>query len=266
MVAALTLAACGDNDNPTEVTLGETTLVVLVNPTVNTANQVSVPAPGTARADVTVSVAGGPSSSTSATGVAVLAPVPAGSRTVTMSGGGATGQLTASITNRDLREIAVALGSAGASEMANVVYSFGGEVVEVSSSMTTQQINAELAKSNLIVLFRSGNYTGNYVFAGSNVTLFGEGTSGGTVTINGSVTVSGSRNRMRGTRINGDLNVPGSDFGMSFSRVSGSFTMAGSDGTLLNNAFCGTTTISGSGARLIGNAGMAPIAAAVGCT
>lgn len=265
-LAVLAALACGGDDttSPTQVTFGQTTFVVLVNPTVNTANQATVPQPGTARAGVTVAVAGGPSVATDANGVAVLAPVTAGAKTLSLSGGGAGGQLSASIADRDLREIAVAASGNAASEMANVLYAFGATVVEVTPSMTIQQVNAELAKSNLIVFFRQGSYTGDLVFAGSDVTLFGEGTTGGTVTLNGNVTVQGSRNRMRGARITGTMSVPGSNFGMSFSRVNGSFQMAGSGGVLLNNAFCGSATISGSGSRLLGNAGLAPIAASAG--
>jgi|SRR5688500_15491238 len=254
--------ACGDDDvSPTQVTLGETTLIVLANPAVNTLNQASVPTSGTARSGVSVSVAGGPSAVTDANGVVVLRPIIPGTKTVSFSGGGTAGQLTVAMANQDLREVAVALGTNAANEMANVQYAFGGTVVEVTPSMSVQQVNAELARSNLIVLFRSGAYTGALTFAGSNVTLFGEGATGGNVTLNGNVTVSGSRNRIRGARIVGNLSVPGSDFGMSFSRVTGSVQIAGSNAVLLNNGLCGTVTISGSGAKLLGNAGIAPVPA-----
>lgn len=261
-VCAFAAFACGDdNIDPTQVTLGETTLVVLANPTINAANQASVPAPGSARSGVTVSVAGGPSAVTDANGVAVLRPVTPGTRTVSFSGGGTGGQLTVSIADEDLREVAAAVTTSSAAEMANVLYALGGTVVEVTPSMTVQQVNTELAKSNLIVLFRSGSYTGALTFAGSNVTLFGEGATGGNVTLNGNVTVSGSNNRMRGARIVGDLSVPASGFGMSFSRVTGSVQIVGSDAVLLNNSLCGTVTVSGSNPRLLGNAGIAPIPA-----
>lgn len=264
-VCAFAAVACGDdNVGPTQVTLGETTLIVLANPPVNTANQVTVPAPGTARSGVTVSVAGGPSGVTDANGVVVLRPVTPGTKTGSFSGGGTGGQLTVGIADKDLREVAAAVGSSAASEMANVLYAFGGTVVQVTPSLTVTQMNAELAKSNLIVLFRSGTYTGALTFAGSNVTLFGEGNTGGNVTLNGNVTVSGSSNRMRGVRIVGDLSVPGSDFGMSFSRVTGTVQIDGSNAVLLNNGLCGTVTISGSGARLLGNAGIAPVPAPSG--
>lgn len=260
------VAACGGDDatSPTQVTFGETTFVIIVNPPINQVNQASVPSPGTARLNVTASVQGGPSGVTDQDGVVVLRPITGGTRSLSFSGGGASGQLSVSIAEKDLREVAVASGSSGSSEMANVQYAFGGQVVEVRPSMTIQQVNAELAKSNLIVFFRSGTYTGDLTFAGSNVTLFGEGPKGGTVTLSGKVTVSGSRNRMRGVRVTGTMTVPGSDFGISFSRVAGAFQMAGSNGALLNNAFCSSVTISGSGVRALGNTGLAPLPAPSG--
>ena len=53
--------ACGDDTitNPTEVTLGETTFVVLVNPAVNDANATTVPTPGAGQLGVDVSAEGG---------------------------------------------------------------------------------------------------------------------------------------------------------------------------------------------------------------
>ncbi len=75
------------------------------------------------------------------------------------------------------------------------------------------------------------------------MTLFGEGSQGGTVTIDGNVTVSGSGNRVRGARITGSLSVPGSSAGISYSRVVGPLTFEGSNGVLLNNEICGTATV-----------------------
>ena len=148
--------------------------------------------------------------------------------------------------------------------MANVHYAFGGAVVEITPSMSVTEVNSELARSNLIVFFRAGAYTGNLVFAGSNVTLFGEGPQGGQVTLNGTVDVEGSANRIRGARMMSAVSVPGSNFGFSFSRVSSGFSMDGSQGVLLNNAFCGTVTIAGSGTTALGNAGLAPLPAPTG--
>ena len=259
LVAAL---ACGSDTGtePTEVTLGETTFVVLVNPIVNDDNAASVPTPGSAQSGVSVSVAGGPSGSTNASGVVVLSQVEPGSKTLSVGGS----DVTVTIADKDLRELAIALDGGSASVMANVRYAFGGQVVEITPSMSLAEVNSALSQSNTIVFFRAGTYTGDLQFSGSNVTLFGEGPTGGTVTLSGNITVDGSGNRIRGARITGDLSIPGSNVGISFSRVVGDLQLDGSNATLLNNSFCGSVTIAGSGLTALGNAGMAPIAAPAG--
>jgi hypothetical protein len=266
LVALLAALACGDGTGPTDVSFGVTTFVVLANPIVNDLNDANVPAPGSSRSGVSVSVAGGPSGTTDANGVVVLSPVTAGSKTLSLSGGGSSGQASVSIADKDLREVAVSLSGSTAQVMANILYAFGGTVVEITPSMSLADVNAALAQSGTIVFFAAGTYTGDLMFSGSNVTLFGAGNQGGAVTLNGNVTVEGSGNRIRGARITGNLTVPGSGFGMAFSRVAGAFDLDGSGGTLLNNAFCGTVTIAGSGTRILGNAGLAPIPEpATGC-
>jgi hypothetical protein len=212
-------------------------------------------APGGVRSGVSVSVDGGPSGTTDANGVVVLADVEPGTRTISLSGSGLSGELSVSIADKDLREVAVALAAGGAEVMADVRYAFGGQVVEVTPSMSVPEVNDALAQRNTIVCFNAGTYTGDLVFSGSNVTLFGQGTQGGQVTPNGSIEVGGSANRIRGARMTSDLSVPGSHFGFSFSRVAGAFDLSGSNAVLLNNGFCGTITISGSGTTALGNAG-----------
>ncbi|HUF35565.1 MAG TPA: hypothetical protein VMN37_06420, partial [Gemmatimonadales bacterium] len=176
----LALACGGDGPtDPAEVPYGQTTMVYLLNPVVNDLNAASVPAPGTTRSDVTVAIDGGPSGTTTANGDLVLGPVSAGTKAVSFSTSGASGQLNLEIAAGDLREIAVALDGSGANVMANLQYAFGGQVVEITPAMSVQEVNAELARSNLIVFLRSGTYTGDLEFSGSNVTLFGEGSQGG---------------------------------------------------------------------------------------
>jgi hypothetical protein len=258
--------ACG-GDGPTDppgVAYGETTVVYIMNPVVNDVNAVAVPTPGTSRSGVNIAVTSGPSGTTGANGDLALAPIPTGARPVSYSAGTTTGQLSLDIAQGDLREIAVALDGSGAGAMADVRYIFGGTVVDITPTMTIAQVNAELARSNLIVFLRAGTYTGDLSFSGSNVTLFGEGSQGGTVTINGNVTVSGSGNRLRGARIAGNLSVPGSGAGISYSSVEGALLVDGSNAVLLNNAFCGSATVSGSGVLALGNAGLAPLSAPPG--
>jgi hypothetical protein len=260
--------ACGGDDatDPSDVPYGETTVVYLLNPVVNEVNAVAMPTPGDSRSGVEVTIADGPSGTTGASGDLVLEPLSAGAHTVSFDDGAAGGQLDLTIADGDLREIAVALDESGASVMADLRYAFGGEVVEITPEMSVQDVNAELARSNLIVFLRSGTYEGNLEFSGSNVTLFGEGPQGGTVTIEGSVVVSGSGNRIRGARITGDLVLPGSNAGITHSQVEGALTLDGSGAVLINNAFCGPAEISGSGLLALGNAGLDPLPAPVtGC-
>jgi hypothetical protein len=256
------MAACGDDavTDPGEVELGETTYVFVLNPTINDVNQATVPPPGSEQNGVDISIQDGPSGTTGADGVAVFGGVDAGTRSVTFDdGSGGQGTLSLSIADRDLRQVAVALDGSGAATMANVLYAFGGEVVEITADQSVSEVNEALAGSNRIVLVRGGTYTGNIDFSGSNVTLFGEGPEGGNVTLDGNVTVSGSNNRVRGARITGDLAVPGSDAGIAFSSVVGSLIIDGSDAVLVNNAFCGTVDITGGGITALGNAGLAPV-------
>jgi hypothetical protein len=263
LAAALACGGDGPTDPPDAV-YGETTVVYVMNPVVNDVNAAAVPVPGTSRSGVDISVTSGPSGTTGGNGELVLAPVTAGVSPVSFSTSTASGQLDLDIGQGDLREIAVALDGTGAVEMANVRYAFGGTVVEITPAMSITQINAELARSNLIVFMRAGTYQGGLNFSGSNVTLFGQGSQGGSVTINGNVTVSGSFNRLRGARIVGDLSVIGSGAGISYSSASGSLTVEGSNAVLLNNAFCGATTVSGSGVLALGNTGLAPLPAPTG--
>ena len=265
MPVAIGLACGGDGPtDPPDAVYGETTVVYILNPVVNDMNAIAVPAPGTSRSGVQVAITSGPSGTTGANGDLSLAPVAAGTWPVSFSTSGASGQLSLDIAQGDLREIAVALDGTTAGGMADIRYAFGGTVTEITPTMSIAQVNAALSGSDLIVFLRAGTYQGDLEFSGSNVTLFGEGSQGGSVTINGNVIVSGSGNRLRGTRITGNLSVPGSNAGISYSRVAGALSFDGSNGVLLRNAFCGTVAVAGSGLRALGNAGLAPLPAPSG--
>jgi hypothetical protein len=260
LVFALLASGCSDEttDDPTDVVLGETTLVIVVNPRVNTLNSASLAAPGTRRDGVTVSIEDGPSATSDVDGIAVLTRVEPGTRTLRFSG--SSGTLSVNVVDKDLRELAVSVTDTAASVMADVRYPFGGEVVEVMPTMSIAQVNQALNGSNRIVLFRGGTYTGNIEFNGSNVFLFGEGASGGRVTLTGDVTLNGSNSRIRGTRVTGRLSVNGSGNGVTFSQVVGTFQSDGSDGVFLSNRLCGDVIISGGNLRVLENAGAAPLA------
>jgi hypothetical protein len=259
------LLGCSGDDldtsgDPTSVVLGETTFVVSVNPIINDANDRTVPAPGPIRSAVAVAIdGGGPSVRSTAAGIAVLAPVVPGSRSLALSGDGIDGSLSESIADRDLVELAIAADGGTVRRMARVVYAFGGQVVELGADSSKAELDAALSASDQIVLLGGGEYLGDLEFSGSNVTLFGATSGGGRVYISGNVKVSGSGNRIRGATIIGNLDVSGSDFGMSFSHVDGEVMISGSDVTLLESVFCGPVDVSGSGLIALGNAGMAPI-------
>jgi hypothetical protein len=255
------LAACGDggDGDPADVLFGETTFVVVLNPVVNDANEAQVPSPGVERAGVLVASDDGPGDVTDPGGVVTLAGVGAGGRTLTLSGAGIDAALGLEIDDGDLREVAIAVGGDGASVMSEVVWAFGNDVVEIEPGMSNAAVNEALAASGSVVFFAGGTYTGDLVFAGSDVTLFGDGPYGGRVVLDGSVTIEGSSNRIRGAIITGDLDIPGSDVSVSFTRVAGQLTVDGSSGVLLYNDFCGPVSIGGSGVTALDNTGMAPL-------
>jgi len=121
-----------------------------------------VPTPGTTQSGVQVAVTDGPSGTTESTGDVVLAPIAAGAQTVSFTSTEGSGQLGLDIAEGDLRELAVALDATGAATMANVLYAFGGTVVEITPTMTNAGVNAALSGSNLIVFLRAGTYQGNW--------------------------------------------------------------------------------------------------------
>jgi hypothetical protein len=258
------VAGCGDDGaagtDPTQVRFGDTALVVVINPTVNDQNRHSVAAPSEVRAGVVVTTDDGVADTTTTDGIAVLAPLTAGLRTVTLSGGGLDGSFTVMLTDGALREVAVAATGSQAQLMADIDYKTD-QVFEVTTAMTTAQVNDALAVSDRVVFVRGGTYAGDLEFKGSRVTLFGEGVLGGSVVLQGNVMMTGSDSRIRGTRISGTLTIPASGTGLSFSRVDGAVTATGSDATLLANALCGGASVTGSGSLVIGNAGTAPTTA-----
>ncbi|HEY5922226.1 MAG TPA: hypothetical protein VIV11_11170, partial [Kofleriaceae bacterium] len=257
----LVLAACGDdpgtNVDPTEVRFGDTALVVVVNPTINDANRHSLAAPGTARADITLSSDDGVTDTTDAEGIAVLAPLTPGARTIHVTGGAIDASFTIMLADGALREVALAADATRADVMVDLDYK-SDRVFEVVPTMTVAEVNAALTVSDRVVFFKGGTYVGDIDFSASRVTLFGEGVLGGTVTLQGNVTVSGSDSRIRGTHITGTLAIPASGSGLTFSRVDGAVQAEGSDTTLLANALCGGATVTGSGSIVVGNAGAAP--------
>ncbi|HWO24691.1 MAG TPA: hypothetical protein VNO30_38375 [Kofleriaceae bacterium] len=257
------VAACGGDDSgidPTDVRFGDTALVVVVNPVVNDVNRRPVPPPGSTLNGITLRSDDGISDTTEADGVAVLAPLASGARTIQVSGSGIDGSFTVMMGAGELREIALSAEGGRVEVMLDIDYKTD-RVVEISPAMTNAQVNDAIRVSDRVVFLAGGVYTGDLDFSGSRVTLFGEGVLGGTVTLQGNVMMSGSDSRIRGARITGNLSVPASGTGLSFSRVDGMTTAVGSDVTLLANALCGGASVTGSGSFAVGNSGVAPTTA-----
>jgi hypothetical protein len=259
---ALAVIGCGGGgDDPPIVDFGEPTIVVIANPEINDVNAAAVAQPGPVFAGIDIALDTGPTAETSAAGIAVLTPVPAGTRTLFLSDSGVTGDVSVDLGATELREVAIAATPAGSVKMTEIDYDFTGTIVEVSVDTPVPDVLAALAASDSILLFRSGTYIlGDITLEGSNVTLFGEGGTGGVVEIDGNLTVSGSNNRIRGAIVTGDLTIDGSSAGMSFSTVLGATTVTGSGATLLWNELCGGAAVSGSNPTALGNGGLAPVA------
>lgn len=260
LLVPLVLAACGGDDGggtitPTDVAFGDTAVVLVLNPPINAENKdAGVAMPGTTRAGVRISSDDGIATTTDADGIAVLAPLTAGARTFTLSGGGLDSTFTLTLSDGALREVAVAAQTTSAQVMVDVDYK-SDQVVEIAPTMAAADVNAALAGSDRVVFVRGGTYVGDLTLAGSRVTLFGEGALGGAVTIDGNVTLSGSDSRLRGAHVTGQLTVPASGTGVTFSRIDGALAVAGSDVTLLSNALCGAVDVGSgaSGAIVVGN-------------
>jgi hypothetical protein len=270
LVLALVAAAsaCGGANNsspdagsPTDIPFGTTAIVVVVNPVVNDGNLKSpLPMPGTIQAGVTLTTDDHVTATTGADGIAILARVTPGTRTITVSGAVAAGTFTLMVADKTLNEVALAATPGSAQLMVDVDYK-ADQAFMVTPAMTNAEVNSVLAVSDRVVFFAGGRYTGDLDFAGSRITLFGEGVLGGKVILDGNVTVTGSDSRIRGTEITGSLTIPASKVGLSFSHVTGSVTSQGSDGMFLANALCGAESISGSGTIVVGNKGVLPVTA-----
>jgi hypothetical protein len=122
-VAVFSGCTGGSGQDPSDIELGDTALVVVVNPAVKDINSAAVTAPGAQRVGVQVSIGGGQPEATDSRGLAVLEKLDGGSFPLTV--GGATQSVT--ITSGELRELAVAQSGASLKTMADVRYDFDGD-------------------------------------------------------------------------------------------------------------------------------------------
>jgi len=252
--------ACGDDPDtidPADVRFGVTALVVMINPAINAGSRAPVPAPGATRAGIMVADQDGPAAVTDESGVAVLAPMPSGVRTILVTGDGIAGSFDVLMGPGSLREAAVAAEGERVELMTTLDYA-PDRIMELSPALTAAQVNDELHVSDRIVFLTGGVYTGDLELTGTRVTLFGEGVFGDKVTIQGNVKLSGSDSRIRGAHITGTLTMPANSTGLILSRVDGGTTVTGTDALVLQNALCGGASITGPGVFALGNRGVEP--------
>lgn len=264
ILAVVATLGCGGDDgdttdppDPLDVQFGDTALVVVINPVVNDATDKSVPEPGSELAGIEFTSDDGVSATSDMSGIAVLADLTAGMRTIAVVGDNIDASFQVSMTAGELREIALAADGGRAEVMVQLDYK-SQQVAMLDPTMTNEQVNDALSVSDTVVFFAGGIYEGNLDFSGSRTTLFGEGVFGGEVTIDGDVTMSGSDSRIRGTLVTGDLQVPASGTGLSFSRVDGNANFEGSDSTILQSELCGSAQADASGAIALGVTGLSP--------
>lgn len=262
VLTALYAAACGSAGRvpSTEVALGETAVIVSVNPTVNDQSD-AVTTPGEARVGVPVSL-DRQRTATDASGLAILTKLEAGLFPLQVGEGSIE---SFRVEGGELREVAVATQGASAEIMANIDYSLGRlQVFELRPDHSAADVYEALEQSHRLIKVVGGVYEGDLIINGSNITLFGEGGADGAVTIRGDIIINGSNNRIRGTTIEGDLSVNGSSFGMSFSHVLGSVNVSGSSSVLMENVLCRGATFDGSWIVAVGNLGLPPLALPAG--
>src|SRR3990167_5284302 len=149
LLCLVMLSACGDDggggtpdaNSPTDVAFGTTAIVVVVNPTVNDANaKTGLPAVGSVVSGVTLTTDDNVTATTGADGIAVLAPVTAGTRTITVSGAVSGGTFTVMVADKTLREVALATDNGRAEVMVSVDYK-ADQAFEVSPTMTNAEVN-----------------------------------------------------------------------------------------------------------------------------
>lgn len=264
-LSILLLTACDGGlpagTDPEVVTLGETTFVVVMNPPINDATQFGLPEPGPEQLGVEVTDADtGNGGATGRDGVVVIGLPDGGDRRLDLDGPGFSDFIRQPIARQSLVEVAIAASEDRISAMRRLEYPFASDnVVTLTPEMGIDAVNAALAVSGAIALLGGGVYEGDLVFAGSGVTLFGEGETGGRVTIRGNVSVTGSGARIRGAHITGDVTLLGAESSLSFTRVDGTLTVMSSNSVLLVNRLCGDTSVVGTGTVALGNHGLAPL-------
>lgn len=262
LVLSLNVVGCGDGLDfpvPPFRPFGDSAVVTIVNPVVNTAHNVGGPVPGDARSGILVDANPGGAATTDATGLARVEPLVVGTSALII---GTAMPLSLTVPAAgDVYDLAVAYDGATATASPNfpIRYGVGGQIVVLDSRSSPAAVSEALSTDGNIVFFRNGTFVGNLNISGSDVILFGEDLTGRSAIINGSVTVNGTRVRIRGFTITGDVSVPGNDFGMAFTTVRGATHLNGNGIALLRNVLCGGATGGSGNLSLLDNAGLAPV-------
>lgn len=265
----LVLGACTDDakddagtgETGADQELGDTALVAIVNPVVNTGHNTGVPAEqGSERDGIPVNAEPGTDSPTANAGLAVVE-VPVGVIEVLI--GDAPALAHTVIAEGDVYDAAIAYDGSGAVLFENTPIRYavgdGSEAIFYAPEDDLATINATLEQDDVIVVLGPGNYAGDITVKGSNVTLFGQGWSESAVTLDGSIVADGTDVRVRGLTITGSLTANGNLFGISFSVVHGPTDIKGNGGAFLRNTFCAGATVPSSNATLLDNYGIEPI-------
>lgn len=235
------------------------TVVVVVNPIVNSMSKVDAPIElGDARDGVEVAVEPG-SGAVTEDGLAVVDGA-AGSLIVHV--GPAALELPA-VADGDLIDAPIAFdGSAAAYFAGTPIHYPVGDASSVTTFMpgaASEALAAALAVDGARVVLRAGVYPGDLEIHGQDVVLFGEGWAEQAVTLDGSLRVSGEGVHVRGVTIAGELDASGDDFRASFTRVRKAARISGTGSVLLRDTFCGNVMVPANDAILLHNFGVAPL-------
>lgn len=254
LAALLPVLGC-DPDLADTGTLGETAVVVLLNPPANTGNTAATPAAaGSQRAGVAITASPGGTATTDASGVAALRNLETGPLEIRL--GTAAVELDIA-QDGDVQDVALAYDGQTAAIYPGfpLIYPVGGQVVQVAPGVP---LGTAPGQRNAVIMLDSGTHTGSVSVGGDDVVIYGQGLLGGGVTIAGDVEVSGTGVRLRGVTVTGNLTVTGDEFVLAHSTVRGQLRVDGASPTLLGNAICREPQLSGGGEVLYGNSGLDP--------
>jgi hypothetical protein len=267
LLVACATAACGGDDeeakkaNNPDQPFGETAIIVIANPVVNTGHTTPVPSNlGTEREGIVVDAEPGGAGTTDATGLTVIDDgLAKGALSLAFSKGPSLPFTI--VEDGDVYDLAVAYDGSTVSAFDNfpIRYAVGGQILEFDSSSDPALVTDALATDGNIVFFKQGSFESDLLIQGSNVVFFGEGFTKGQVEIRGSVEVKGTNVKIRGFDIAGNITVAGNGFGMSFTLVRGTTAITGNAAAFLRNAFCGAVTVPSSNASLLDNDGLDPL-------